>query len=74
MTIHKTAHKNLIVIVFQKSMLLEKKAWDATLLEVEAKLVYYATCCQLLVTASPFSLNFSNMQQQHIITCAVVAQ
>ena len=56
MTIHKTAHKNLIVIVLQKSMLLEKKAWDATLLEVEAKAEYYTTCCQLLVTASRFKI------------------
>ena len=34
--------------------MIEKKAWDATLLEVEAKAEYYATCCQLLVTATKY--------------------
>ena len=57
MTIHKTAHKNLIVIVLQKSMLLEKKPGTPSCLKyIEAKAEYYATCCQLLVMASRFKI------------------
>ena len=61
MTIHKAAHTYYVAVlpyyvVLQKSMLLEKKAWYDTLLEVEAKAEYYATCCQLWVTSSRFKI------------------